>query len=198
MKARIVKFNLAAFALLLLACAAIAQTPVADSSLPNFHQVNQQLFRGAQPRPGGLQRLKALGIKTIVNLRGQGENTRAEEQEARSLELRFFQVPLPEFSAPHDVDVERVLAIIDAPENQPVFVHCRRGADRTGTIIACYRITHDNWTAEQAKKEAKGHGLSWIQRSMRGYIDQFYRKKRKGSAPAGRAPAMSSSYANPR
>ena len=73
------------------------------------------------------------------------------------------------------MDVERVLTIIDAPENQPVFVHCRRGADRTGTIIACYRITHDGWNADQAKKEARRYGLSRLQGGMMNYIEKFYR-----------------------
>ena len=79
------------------------------------------------------------------------------------------------------MDVERVLTIIDAPENQPVFVHCRRGADRTGTIIACYRITHDGWNADQAKKEARLYGLSRLQHGMMNYIEKFYRGHIRGS-----------------
>jgi protein tyrosine/serine phosphatase len=173
-----------------LVLSAVAQTEVRYAELPNFHLVNSQLYRGAQPKSGGLQRLKTIGVKTIVNLRGSDEHTQAEEQEARTLGLRYYNVALPEFSKPKDADVERVLDLINAPENQPVFVHCRRGADRTGTIIASYRITHDGWTAAQAKKEAEKYGMTWTQRGMKHYIDEFYKQRqlRPGNTSAAPRP----------
>ncbi len=149
------------------------------AELPNFHQVNPQLYRGAQPKAGGLQKLKAIGIKTIVNLRGTDDQTQAEGETARTLGLRYFSIPLPGFSAPDDQEVQRALDIINAVDNQPVFVHCQHGEDRTGTIIACYRIAHDGWTAAQAKKEAESYGMSWTQVGMKGYIDKFYRQRQK-------------------
>jgi tyrosine-protein phosphatase SIW14 len=157
----------------------LAQTEVRYSELPNFHQVNSQVYRGAQPKAGGLQRLKSIGIKTIVNLRGKHEKAGAEEDEARALGLRYYNVPLPELSSPNDKQVQQVLDIINAAENQPVFVHCRHGEDRTGTIIACYRITHDGWNASQAKREAEKHGMSWTQIGMKRYIDKFYKRHQK-------------------
>ena len=156
--------------------AALAQD-VRHAELPNFHQVNSQLYRGAQPKAGGLQALKTIGIKTIVNLRGEDDRTRAESEEARTLGLRYYNVSLPDFSGPTDREVQQVLDIIKAPDNQPVFVHCRRGQDRTGTIIACYRITHDGWNADQAKKEAESFGMSWTQMGMKKYIDKFYKQR---------------------
>lgn len=155
------------------------------AELPNFHQVTSQLYRGAQPKAGGLQKLKAIGIKTIVNLRTENDQTRAEGKAARALGLRYYNVPLPGFSAPKDKDVQQVLDIINAADNQPVFVHCRHGEDRTGTIIACYRITHDGWTGAQAKKEAESYGMSWTQVGMKRYIDLFYKQRQK-AAPRGR------------
>src|ERR1700694_4976491 len=147
-----IRFGFLASALLLaLAFDALGQE-VRYAELPNFHQVNSQLYRGAQPQPGGLEKLKALGVTTIVNLRGKGEQTQEEDDAARAIGLRYYNVPLPEFSKPRDADVQRVLDIINVPENQPVFVHCRHGEDRTGTIIACYRISHDGWAASESKK----------------------------------------------
>ncbi len=167
---------LASIILLVLVPNAVVQTQVREAALPNFHLVNTQLYRGAQPKPGGLKRLKTIGVRTIVNLRGADEHTQEEEQEAAMLGLRYYNVALPEFSKPNDQEVQRVLDLINAPDNQPVFVHCRRGADRTGTIIAAYRITHDGWTAAEAKKEADKYGMSWTQRGMKHYIDEFYRQ----------------------
>ncbi|HEX8178772.1 MAG TPA: sulfur transferase domain-containing protein [Pyrinomonadaceae bacterium] len=144
--------------------------------LPNFHQVNAQLYRGAQPKAGGLAQLARLGIKTIINLRADDDREDAEEREARALGLGYYNVPLPGLSRPKDAAVERALALINDARLQPVFVHCKRGADRTGTIIACYRIRHDGWTAEAATSEAKRYGLSWFERGMKDYIKDFARR----------------------
>ena len=165
--------------LVALAFYAHAQNETRYAELPNFHQVNSQLYRGAQPKAGGLQILKKIGIKTIVNLRGEDEHTGAENEEARSLGLHYYNIPLPEFSSPNDSEVQQVLDIINRVENQPVFVHCRHGEDRTGTIIACYRISHDGWTATASKKEAEQRGMSWTQVGMKRYIDTFYRQRQK-------------------
>ena len=165
-----------------LALATQAQVEPRYAELPNFHQVNQQLYRGGQPKDGGLRRLKDLGVKTIVNLRGEDAHTQAESEEAHKLGLRYYSISLPGFSRPKDEEVQRTLDIINAPENQPVFVHCRRGKDRTGTIVACYRISHDGWTAEQTKDEARRYGLGWVEIGMRRYIDQYYARYKANHA----------------
>ncbi len=143
--------------------------------LPNFDKVNPELYRGGQPASGGLQQLVDLRIKTIVNLRGKGEGVTKEEGEARALGLRFFHVPFERSGRPRDADMKLVLSILKTPEYQPVFVHCKRGADRTGTVIAIYRITHDGWTSEQAKAEANRHGMHLWESGMKDYIHDYYR-----------------------
>ena len=178
MKALRVRATVAVFVLTLLAGAAQAQDEQRYAELPNFHQVNQQLYRGAQPRAGGIRKLAGLGIKTIINLRGEDENSHAEQKEAEALGLRYFNVPLPGLGRPSNEQVERALQLINATENQPVFVHCHHGEDRTGTIVAIYRITHDGWTAEQAKTEAKHYGMSWAQVGMKDYISDYYRDRK--------------------
>lgn len=166
----------AVLALFIAASAARAQENAKYKELPNYQKVNANLFRGGQPVEGGLQRLASLGIKTIINLRDDDERARAEEVEARAAGLRYFNVPLKGLRTPSDDQVNRVLAIINAPENQPVFLHCRRGSDRTGIIIACYRISHDNWTSEQAKAEAKRYGMSVWLVWMKNYIGDYYER----------------------
>ncbi len=166
----------AAVLLAALALVASAQVEPRYGELPNFHRVNPQLYRGGQPKNGGLQKLKDLGVKTIVNLRGEDAHALAEGEEARSLGLNYYSISLPEFSRPKDKEVERVLGIINTPESQPVFIHCHHGKDRTGTIVACYRISHDGWTAERAKDEARRYGLGWIEFGMKHYIDSYYRR----------------------
>jgi len=156
--------------------------------LPNFHQVNDHLYRGAQPGKSGMKRLAELGIKTIVNLRGEADLSRKEEAEAKAAGLRYFSVPMPGLSRPVDHQVALVMAIIDSQENWPVFVHCQHGADRTGTIVACYHISHDGWTADRSIAEAKRYGMSWVEFGMRSYISAYHPaadRKKLDEKPAG-------------
>jgi len=166
-----------ALALALLVSVAAAQNAASFRELPNFRHVNERLTAGAQPESGGIKKLAELGIKTIVNLRGEDERTRSEEADAKALGLRYYSVPMPGLSRPSDEQVARVMAILDSEENWPVFVHCKRGADRTGTIIGCYRIAHEGWTADRALSEAKQYGMSWLERGMREYISDYHRRQ---------------------
>ncbi len=167
----------ALFVAFCLGSVSFAQDDAKFKELPNFHQVNENLFRGAQPKEGGLQRLKQLGVKTIINLRDNDERARAEETEARAAGLRYFNIPMDNFDRPADKTVEQVLALIAATDNQPIFLHCKRGSDRTGTIIAIYRIEHDGWTSAKAKDEAKRYGLGFWQLGMKDYIGDYYKRR---------------------
>jgi len=75
--------------------------------------------------------------------------------------------------APDDTQIAAVLALLNDGSQWPVFVHCRRGADRTGTAIACYRIMHDHWSKQQALAEAKTFGMSSLEVAMQRYILNF-------------------------
>jgi protein tyrosine/serine phosphatase len=180
------RFVSAMLTLLAMTGAIYAQDETKYKELPNFHRVNATVYRGAQPREGGFQKLASLGIKTVINLRDADENARLEEQEARAAGLRYFNISFDGLGRPSDEKVERALAIINAPENQPVFVHCKRGADRTGTVIACYRISHDGWTSEQAKDEAKRYGLGFWEVGMKDYIRDYYERRSAGKAKVSR------------
>lgn len=177
MRTNISRIIATAVALIYFTSPSVAQDESKINELPNFHQVNESLYRGAQPKHGGIQKLARLGIKTIINLRGDDDRARVEETEARAAGLRYFNVPLDDFGRPSNERIERVLAIIDAPENQPVFVHCKRGADRTGTVIAVYRIEHNGWTSERAQAEANHYGMALWQIGMKHYIHDYYRRR---------------------
>jgi protein tyrosine phosphatase (PTP) superfamily phosphohydrolase (DUF442 family) len=162
--------------------------------LPNFQKVSDRLYRGAQPVAGGIKMLVEIGVDTIVNLRGENEQTRADRKEAEALGLRYYSLPMGGLSRPSDDQVERVLAIINAPENGTVFVHCKHGADRTGTVIACYRISQEGFTAVKARAEAKKYGMSWVQFGMKRYIGEYYQKR--GAAEKASQKAVSGAAAS--
>jgi len=163
-------------AIALHASTAISQPSPEYPELPNFHQVNAQLYRGAQPKKDGLKRLAQLGIRTVLNLREENGLSGREEGEARAAGLQYFNVPLRRTGRPADEQIERALAILNRPENQPVFVHCHLGADRTGMVIAIYRITRDGWTSERAKAEANQYGMHPWEMGMKSYIRDYYQR----------------------
>jgi protein tyrosine/serine phosphatase len=157
--------------------AAAQQAEPRYEELPNFHRVDEQLYRGGQPKKGGLKILATLGIKTIVNLRGESDDTREEEAEAVGLGMRYINIPMSSAGRPSDEQVNRALGIVDETKDGPVFIHCRRGSDRTGAVIAIYRIVHDGWTAKQAIDEANRYGMGFIQFKKRDYIKDYYEKQ---------------------
>jgi len=151
--------------------AAGMQTP----GLPNFQQVNERIFRGGQPTEQGFQHLSKIGVKTVIDLRRENEDgehsTRAEREMVESAGMRYVHVPMKGLVAPTDAQIAKVLAIFNSPD--PVFVHCKKGMDRTGTVMACYRISHDGWKNKKALDEAKGYGMHWVEIGMKNYISGF-------------------------
>jgi tyrosine-protein phosphatase SIW14 len=161
------------FSVGLLLGGSLSAADLATSGVPNFSQVDEHVYRGGQPSAQGVHALAKLGIKTVVDLRSGAERQGGEASVAGVEGMRYVHVPMAPLSAPTDKQISTVLQVLDDSGSWPVFVHCMRGADRTGAIIACYRMTHDRWTNEQALKEARLFGLSSLQHGIRHYILGF-------------------------
>jgi tyrosine-protein phosphatase SIW14 len=145
-----------------------AVTPPKD--LKNFQQVEGSLYRGAQPDNEGFRELAKLGVHTVVDLRGDGARSSREAEIVSSLGMHYLNVPLSGAKAPTPEQVSKLLSILEDESDGPVFVHCRRGADRTGTILALYRIQHDHWLNQSALDEAKTMKMASSERQMRNLI----------------------------
>ena len=140
--------------------------------ITNFGRVNGELYRGAQPDAAALDQLQRLGVTSVVNLRGAGSATVAEERQAQQLGIIYTNVPLRSLGKPSAAQVAQVLTLLkNLPP--PVFIHCLHGADRTGTMVACYRIERDGWTSEDALREAREHGIGFWEIGMKSYIRAF-------------------------
>ena|GEM_PF-554543 len=153
-------------------CAAGLHDFPAIDGIGNFGRVNHSLYRGGQPNNLGIQSLKRLGIKTIVNLRMTNDLCVTEETEARANGIIYTNVPMRGLGRPTDKQVVKVLSVIETSPS-PVFIHCEHGRDRTGTIIACYRIKHDQWTSKLALNEAGQYGMSNWELGMKNYVVDF-------------------------
>ena len=142
-------------------------TPMSCPGVENFHRVSDQLYRGAQPTPEGLRALREMGIKTVVNLR----LTHSEADEVGAAGLQGERIAM-EVWRPEDEEVVRFLRIATDPNKTPVFVHCARGADRTGTMCAVYRVVVQGWDREDAIREMTqgGYGFSPVWQDLIAYI----------------------------
>ncbi|MFN0112462.1 MAG: fused DSP-PTPase phosphatase/NAD kinase-like protein [Blastocatellia bacterium] len=124
----------------------------------NFLKVNDEFCTGAQPRPEHLAKLKADGIKAVINLRQPSEHRAAEEEaEATKAGLKYFNIPVA-FAAPKDEQVDEFLKITDDPANRPAYIHCALSI-RVGAFWLIRRVVRDGWTFEKAEEEAKKIGL---------------------------------------
>ena len=124
--------------------------------LSNFYEVTTNLYRGAQPTVRGLTELKAMGIKTDLNLRSFHSDTHL----VSSGDLKLARLHMKPWHA-EDEDVVAFLKIVGNTNNLPLFVHCQRGADRTGMICAMYRVVFCGWTRDAVIEEMKEGGFAF-------------------------------------
>jgi len=167
-----------------------AQNP----SLPNFQKVDDHVYRGAQPNEEGFKDLAKLGIKTIVDLRLVGEHSQADEERiVSSLGMHYVSIPMKGMSTPKPEQVAAVQALFTDPTTGPVFVHCRRGADRTGMVVAVYRISHYQWDNKKALEEAKSYGMSFLERSIQHYVLDYKPEVIVAAGPASGTETVAAS-----
>lgn len=138
--------------------------------LPNLHKVSDGLYRGAEPTAEGMKQLEKLGIKTVVNLR----SFHSDRQQLEGTELAYEQIPATALNIEAE-DVVRFVQIVADANRTPVFVHCRHGSDRTGTMCAVYRIVAEGWSKEEAIKEMTkgGFGFHSIWQNLIDYVQKL-------------------------
>jgi protein tyrosine/serine phosphatase len=123
---------------------------------PNLCKVSDTLYRGAQPTAEGFENLKKLGIKTVVNLRDH----HTDQELLATTGLRYVPVPMDTWDIEDKIVVDFLRMATD-PNAAPVFVHCQHGADRTGTMVAVYRMVIQNQERNKAIWEMTHGGFGY-------------------------------------
>lgn len=123
----------------------------------NFGEVTPLLYRGAQPSPEGFKALAGMGIDIVVDARLSGKD--AERKAVTKAGMQYVSIPW-HCLLPKDKTIAQFLAVLRDNPNKKIFVHCRYGDDRTGMMIAAYRMAVENWTAEEAWKELLKFGFN--------------------------------------
>lgn len=137
--------------------------------VPRFRQLAQGLYRGGQPKNGAFAALQRLGIKTVINFREEND----EKALVESLGMKSIHIPLSASAGVPDTAIRRFFDIVRDPSAYPIFIHCRRGADRTGAMAGFYRVEFQGWQGKTAAKEARDIGMRWWWRNLKSQIENF-------------------------
>lgn len=128
--------------------------------LDNVGRISPCVYRGNQPAQNGYQTLKSIGIKTVINLRAAHE----ERKEVEKAGMKYLEIPLSMKRGIQREKLTEIIRLMSDPANQPVYIHCALGQDRTGVVVAAYRMDRDRWSFEEAEKEMQSFGFNdaWI------------------------------------
>lgn len=151
--------------------------------IDNFGQVDASLFRGAQPEGRDYADLKALGVKTIVNL--TSDDAEANEQAmTEAAGMRYVAIPMTTHAVPTPAQLAQFLGIVNDPASGPVYVHCVGGRHRTGVMTAAYRMTHEGWTGQQAFSEMKQYkfGADFLHSEFKDFVYGYHPDVRPAAA----------------
>ena len=121
--------------------------------ISNAGKVSDFLYRGSQPHATGYRELQRLGVSIVVDLRSTASAEATENRAVESLGMRHVAIPSSGFFGPSDDQVATFLKLLRDNPAKKVFVHCYFGDDRTGVMVATYRIAEQHWTADQAYNE---------------------------------------------
>jgi protein tyrosine phosphatase (PTP) superfamily phosphohydrolase (DUF442 family) len=148
-------------------------------------EVAPGLLRGGQPDEEGIAWLKSRGVKTVINLRHYHGST--EKQRVEAAGMRYERIKLESSDAPERQQVARFLELVRDPTLRPVYVHCLHGVDRTGTMMAVYRMEDEGWTNAEAFAEMQYFHAHSIWRDLQRFV-KTYRPRRAERAIV--APAI--------
>lgn len=139
---------------------------VEQLALPNLKVPREGIYSCGQPAPEQLEGLKEAGVRTIVDLRGPGENDWDERSAVESLGMAYHQIPV---TGPGDITEEnarRLSEIMDKESSQPVLIHCGSG-NRVGALYALKAFHCDECSGEEAVKAGRAAGLGQLEPFVR-------------------------------
>ena len=139
---------------------------IINAHVCNFFKVDEKVYRSSDPDIKGLKVVESMGIKNVLSL----SYFLGDEYEAQGTKLKLYRVRMTAYKI-RDEEVIQALRIIRACDG-PILVHCWRGADRSGCIIALYRILNQGWSKEQALDEMinGGYGFNSMYENIIEYI----------------------------
>lgn len=157
-------------------------------TLFNFDEVAPGVYRSGLVNEESAALLENLGVKTVINFHDDPKLAAEESRFLKLFGIYMVWIPWEGVEYPRDEDIEKFLKLMDSPGLQPVLIHCKRGAERTGVALGCWRVSRGGWPAERAYQEMQAHRF----RSFRyGHLKRYlYRFAREHGDPAAKAESF--------
>jgi protein tyrosine/serine phosphatase len=174
------KISVAVAIVMALGTAALSKThsdpAFSNIHIRNFGKMDDRFYRGAQPDESDYKDLKALGVKTVIDL--QDHPSSYEKRDVEALGMRYVNLPMSDSSYPKQDSVDAFLKLVNDSSTGVMFVHCAGGRHRTGVMGAVYRFNVNHWNLDQAYSEMKdydfytrfGHG------DLKTFVEDYSRK----------------------
>jgi len=146
-----------AIALFFVGCSVKEPTPssIHILELENFHKVDTKLYRSAQPDYAKFKKLYLYGIRYDLNLR----QFHSDKEKLQNIPMHHHHIAINTSKMSYEQLVEAVAYIAKA--RGKVLVHCLHGSDRTGTVVAGYRIAINGWSKKKAVNEFTNGGFGY-------------------------------------
>lgn len=139
----------------------------------NFAKFAPGAYRSNHPNHKRFQAYAAMGIKTVVNLRGPAKQPHYlfEVESCEALGLKLVNCQMAARRAPRVEELKQLLDAFATIE-RPFLIHCKSGADRTGLAAALYQMLYEGVPLDEAKKQLSFRFIH-IRRSQTGILDHF-------------------------
>ncbi|MBI1977328.1 MAG: dual specificity protein phosphatase family protein [Candidatus Omnitrophica bacterium] len=144
----------------------------------NFHKVTDGVYRCGLISKQAAPLLKELGVKTVVTFDDNLKRVQKERTFLGEQKINLVSIPWSGWDYPDDRVVEQALTLLDSREARPIVIHCKHGQERTGVVIASWRVSRENWPVEQAYLEMKAHGFRPFQYGhLKEYLYEYARRR---------------------
>lgn len=186
------KLTATAALVLAFAAASFAKThsdpTFSNIKIKNFGKMDDRFYRGAQPKEQDFKDLKALGVKTVIDL--QDSPTSYEKRAVEGLGMRYVNIPMSDSSYPKQESIDAFLKLVSDPATGVMYVHCAGGRHRTGVMGAVYRFNVNHWTYDQAYAEMKDYDFytRWGHGDLKTFVED-YSHRMQNTAPVAAATA---------
>jgi tyrosine-protein phosphatase SIW14 len=132
------------------------------AGLQGFGEITPTLFRGGRPTQEGFACLAKMGVSIVISEEGKYKDLR---KPVERLGMQYVSIAW-ECSFPRDHTFAKFLQLLRDNPGKKVFVYCHYGDDRTGMMVAAYRMAEQGWSAEEAKEEMKAFGFDFFHRRI--------------------------------
>lgn len=119
-----------------------------SNGIPNLFAVEQNILRGGQPSDVGWTYLKSQGITDVIKLNTDEEGL---DPERMGFVIHKFPIPWWRQTIWHPTS-KSIHAAVDLVKVN-TFIHCEHGLDRSGLIVACFRVWKQQWKKQDAEDE---------------------------------------------